>query len=462
MSNTSTPASTGRLSKKVLFAYGCGDFASNLTNTFMGSYLTVFYTDVVGLLPAVVSAIMIIARIWDAINDPMFGAIAERTNTKRGRFRPYIFYFTPFLALAAVLTFTTIGGKGAVIYAAITYIVYGMLYTVVNLSYGSLSTVMTTNPEDIAQLTSWRMMGTNLSSVVLSALSPVIMGAISGGTSFNARSYLVTIAIYAVCSIPLFYFVYASCKEVVKPVNVNQRVSVSASLKAVVTNKPLMLVFVMMLFAMFAMFGRLGVVLYYIMYVMKQPQYISIFMSLPSIMTVIGIFVTKNYVVKWGKKRVAAIGYIGSGLSLILIYLSDPSNLPLMIVLHAIYGLFCFTIPIPMSMIPEAINYQEDRIGVRTDGLAYAATSLSTKVGNAFGPAAALLIMGACGYVANTDQTPQALAGINFSANLLFGIFYLLALIPLLFYPLNAEKNAKIQASLDAKKAAQEDANQKN
>ena len=199
MSNTSTPASTGRLSKKVLFAYGCGDFASNLTNTFMGSYLTVFYTDVVGLLPAVVSAIMIIARIWDAINDPMFGAIAERTNTKRGRFRPYIFYFTPFLALAAVLTFTTIGGKGAVIYAAITYIVYGMLYTVVNLSYGSLSTVMTTNPEDIAQLTSWRMMGTNLSSVVLSALSPVIMGAISGGTSFNARSYLVTIAIYAVC-----------------------------------------------------------------------------------------------------------------------------------------------------------------------------------------------------------------------------------------------------------------------
>lgn len=152
----------------------------------------------------------------------------------------------------------------------------------------------------------------------------------------------------------------------------------------------------------------------------------------------------------------AAIGYIGSGLSLILIYLCDPTNLPLMIVLHAVYGLFCFTIPIPMSMIPEAINYQEDRIGVRTDGLAYAATSLSTKIGNAFGPAIALLIMGACGYVANTDQTPQAIAGINFSANLMFGIFYLLALIPLIFYPLNAEKNARIQASLDAKKAALE------
>ena len=456
MSNQSTAVSAPRLSKRVLFAYGCGDFASNLTNTFMGSYLSVFYTDVVGLLPAVVSAIMIIARVWDAINDPMFGAIAERTNTKRGRFRPYIFYFTPFLALAAVLTFTTIGGSGAAIYAAITYIAYGMLYTVVNLSYGSLSTVMTTNPEDIAQLTSWRMMGTNLSSVLLSAVSPSIMGAISGEAgNFNATSYTITILIYAVVSVPLFYFVYANCKETVKPVNAGKPIPISQSLKAVVTNKPLMLVFAMMLFAMFAMFGRLGVVLYYIMYVMGKPQYISLFMSLPSIMTVIGIFLTKNYVIKWGKKRVAAIGYIGSGITLIIIYFVSPTNLPVQLVLHAIYGFFCFTIPIPMSMIPESIDYQEDRIGVRTDGLAYAATSLSTKIGNAFGPAVALLIMGAFGYVGTAQQqTAEALASINFSANLMFGIFYLLALIPLAFYPLNAEKNAKIRASLDAKMAA--------
>ena len=282
------------------------------------------------------------------------------------------------------------------------------------------------------------------------------MGAISGEAgNFNATSYTVTILIYAVVSVPLFYFVYANCKETVKPVNAGKPIPISQSLKAVVTNKPLMLVFAMMLFAMFATFGRLGVVLYYIMYVMGKPQYISLFMSLPSIMTVIGIFLTKNYVIKWGKKRVAAIGYIGSGITLIIIYFVSPTNLPVQLVLHAIYGFFCFTIPIPMSMIPESIDYQEDRIGVRTDGLAYAATSLSTKIGNAFGPAVALLIMGAFGYVGTAQQqTAEALASINFSANLMFGIFYLLALIPLAFYPLNAEKNAKIRASLDAKMAA--------
>lgn len=236
------PLSAQRLSKKTLFAYGCGDFASNLTNTFIGSYLSIYYTDVVGLAPIIVSVIMIIARIWDAINDPMFGGIAERTNSKRGRFRPYIFYFTPFLALSAVLTFTTIGGSGAAIYAAITYIAYGMLYTVVNLSYGSLSTVMTTNPEDMSLLTSWRMMGTNLSSVILSALSPVILKALSGSDQFTGRSYTITILIYALCQVPLFYFVYANCKEVVKPINDGVKVPVSQSLKAVLTNKPLMLI----------------------------------------------------------------------------------------------------------------------------------------------------------------------------------------------------------------------------
>ena len=101
-----------RLSKKTLFAYGCGDFASNLCWTFVGSYLSVFYTDVVGMAPAIASMIMLIAKIWDGVNDPMFGMIAERTNSKKARFRPYIFYGAPFLALFSVLTFTTFG-KGS-------------------------------------------------------------------------------------------------------------------------------------------------------------------------------------------------------------------------------------------------------------------------------------------------------------------------------------------------------------
>lgn len=442
-----------RLSKGTLIAYGLGDFASNLTNTFIGSYLSIFYTDVVGLAPAVVSVIMLIARIWDGINDPMFGAIAERTHTKRGRFRPYIFYFTPFLALSSVLVFTKFGsGTTGVIWASVTYIAYGMLFTVVNLSYGSLSTVMTANPQDISLLTSYRMMGTNISSVLLSAISPILLQAFSGSEQYTVGGYTWVILIYSLCSVPLFYLVYAKCKENIVPEGGKVSVPVSQSIKYCLTNKPLMIIFTLMVISMTAFFGRMAVVLYYILYVIQRPDLISIFMALPSIMTVIGIFVTKNYVLKFGKKKMAAIGYIGAGVVLIIIYFTDPSNIPMMLILHALYGLFCFSFPIPMSMIPEAINYQEARVGVRTDGMAYACTSLSTKFGNAFGPSVALLIMGAFGYVANAQQTPEALGGIDLAVNLIFGILYLAALIPLFFYPLNEQKNEDIREILDARR----------
>lgn len=448
-------SNTKRLSKKTLFAYGCGDFACNLTNSFMGSYLSIFYTDVVGLAPAVVSIIMLVARIWDGVNDPMFGAIAERTNTKKGRFRPYILYSAPVVALFAVLAFTSFGtGKNAAIWAGITYILYGMSYTVINLSYGSLSTVMTKNAEDVSLLTSYRMMGTNLSSVLLSILSPMILAWFSGGsTVYSKMGYTKTIALYAILSIPMFVFVYKQCKEVVKPVAADKKIPVAVSLKSVITNKPLMLVFAMMILAMTAFFGRLGSVIYYIIYVLGRPDMIAVFMALPSVMTVVGIFITKNYVVRFGKKKMTAIGYIGAGISLLALYMVNPSNLGVIIVLHAVYGFFCFAFPIPMSMVAEAIDYQEDRTGIRSDGISYATVSLSTKFAGAFGAAGSLMIMGMYGYVANAQQSATSMHGINLAVNLVFGILYLCALIPLFFYPLNKEKNEEIKNRLEKKAA---------
>lgn len=449
---------TKKLSKKTLFAYGMGDFASNLCWTFIGSYLSVFYTDVVGLAPAIASAIMLIAKIWDGVNDPMFGAIAERTNTKKGRFRPYIFYGAPFLAVFSVLAFTTLGsGKGAVLWAAFTYIGCGMLYTVVNLSYGSLSTVMTTDPDDIAQLNSWRMMGTNLSAVLLNAITAPLLLKFSGGAeTYTAGAYTKVAIIFAICALPLFYFVYANCKETVKPVQGETKVSIGTSLKTVLSNGPLMLIFCIQLVAMTAFFGRMGVVIYYLIYNVQRFDLIAAFMSLPSLFTVLGIFFTKNYTVKIGKKKMAAIGYIGAGTALILIYVVGKTmgytNIPLLLILHCAYGFFCFSFPIPMAMVPDAINYAEDKTGVRSDGTSYATVSLSTKFGSAFGVSGALLIMGAFGYVANAQQTAQALEGINLTTNLIFGIMYLICLIPLTVYPLNEKRSAEILESLNQKR----------
>jgi sugar (glycoside-pentoside-hexuronide) transporter len=444
-----------RLSKLTLFAYGCGDFASNLCWTFIGSYLSIFYTDIVGFAPAVASVLLLVAKIWDAVNDPMFGAIAERTNSRKGRFRPYIFYGTPFLALFSVLTFIKLGhGTSAVAWAAFTYIGCGMLYTVVNLSYGSLSCVMTSNPEDISQLTSWRMMGANLSAVLINAVSAPLLIFFSGSEKiYTAAAYSKIAVIYAICAIPLFYFVYAQCKETIIPLASATKVPVRKSIRTVLTNKPLMMIFLIQLFAMTAFFGRMGTVIYYLMYNVQQYSLIAAFMSIPSVFTVLGIIMTKNFVIKAGKKRMCAIGYTGAGLSLIVLYIlglgNNYSNIPLLLVMHCLYGLFCFAFPIPMAMIPDAINYQEVKTGIRSDGISYATVSLSTKLGTAIGVSVGLLIMGATGYMANTKQSTEALQGINLTVNLLFGILFLLCLIPLKLYPLNEKTNLEIQKELD-------------
>ena len=161
-------------SKLAVICYGFGDLASQFVWTFVGSYLTIYYTDIVGLAPAIVSVIMMGARIWDAINDPMMSAIAERTRSKFGRFRPYIAFGCPFLAIFAVLTFTNPFGGGSAAgatWAAVTYIIAGMLYTLVNIPYAALSGVMTEDANQRNKINTSRNIGMNLGMVIVNALS---------------------------------------------------------------------------------------------------------------------------------------------------------------------------------------------------------------------------------------------------------------------------------------------------
>lgn len=217
-------------SKLAVICYGFGDLASQFVWTFVGSYLTIYYTDIVGLAPAIVSVIMMGARIWDAINDPMMGAIAERTRSKFGRFRPYIAFGCPFLAIFAVLTFTNPFGGGSAagaIWAAVTYIIAGMLYTLVNIPYAALSGVMTEDANQRNKINTSRNIGMNLGMVIVNALSAGLALRFSGEGAevANGHGYMMTALIYAIISIPLFLIVFATAKEKVQPMHGTQAFS---------------------------------------------------------------------------------------------------------------------------------------------------------------------------------------------------------------------------------------------
>ncbi|MDR1851811.1 MAG: glycoside-pentoside-hexuronide (GPH):cation symporter [Propionibacteriaceae bacterium] len=452
-----------KLSFLTKVAYGCGDIASQFVWTFVGGYLTVFFTDVVGLAPAVVAAILLGARIWDGVNDPMFGAIAERTKTKYGRFRPYIIYLAPACALFNVLTFTNPGFGGnetmRVVYATITYVVLGMLYTAVNLSYASLGGAMTYDPVERTELVSYRIIGTNVGSVVINLITMPLILYFSGagdGKTVNATGYTLTTIVYCVLSLPLFYFMVAKCKEVVVPIN-KKKIPIRTSLKVVLTNPPLIVAFFGSLFMMTAFFGRIGVVVYYYRYVLERMDLVGILMMLPSLFGPVTLIAFMKVVDKVGKKWMCMISFLCCAACLIAIYCIDPKeNLTLLLILTALFGMSNFGNPIKWSMVPEAVDYAEDKTGVRADGISYAVLSLSTKFGSAFGASIGLLIMGAMGYEANKDQSVEALQGINIAANLLPAGLFIIAAIITVFYPLNTPKVLAIRDSLAAKAALAE------
>jgi GPH family glycoside/pentoside/hexuronide:cation symporter/probable glucitol transport protein GutA len=361
------------------------------------------------------------------------------------------------LALSAVICFTAPfsgPGPGKVIFAAITYNIVGMLYTAVNLSYGALSGVMTFDPKERTELFSWRMMGTNFGGVFLSLITMPMILFFSGtndGQTLTAKGYTITIAVFSIAAVALFMLLFVNSKEVVKPPAEVRKVPIKESIKSVVTNKPLVCNFFMMLFLMTGLFGRIGLMIYYLMYVVKRFDLIPIFMMLPTACTVVSIFITKSFADKVGKKKMIIIGYTGAALCLVGTYFTDPSNISLLLILFAGYGLFMYTTPLGMSFIPEAIDYGQDKDGVKSDGIAYAATSLATKFANAVGASLGFVIMGIFGYAANTEQTAQSIIGIKLVVNIMPAVFILLAIIPTLIYPLTPEKNAVIRARLQAK-----------
>lgn len=451
-----------RASKAAIICYGFGDLASQFVWTFVGSYLTVFYTDVVGLAPAAVSVIMMVARIWDAINDPMMGAIAENSRSRFGRFRPWIAFGCPFLAIFSVLTFANpFGGSSTagVIYAAVTYIAAGMLYTLVNIPYGALNAVMTEDADQRNLLNTSRNIGMNVGMTIVNAASPILLLAFSGKGAevADSKGYIYTAILYAIISIPLFLAVFLTSKEVIRPVGDQKaKVSFSETIKNLVTNKYLMIVSAVMAVQMTAFMGRIAVEAYWIIYCLGSFTMISLIMTLPTILGIFGSLFVPAAAKRFGKRQVLWGSMLVQAIGLLVMYLAPFDNIPMVIVGDVIFGIFNVGMPMTLSMVGDSVDYMEYKAGVRTDGTAYATYGLATKLGNAIGGACGILVMAAFGYVANAEQTAEAMRGINITVNLIPAILFLVAVALCFLWDMTDKDADNIRAELKARHEAAE------
>ena len=445
-----------KATKAATICYGFGDLASQFVWTYVGSYLTIYYTDIVGLAPVAVSAIMMLARIWDAVNDPMMGAIAERTRSKFGRFRPYIAFGSPLLAIFSVLTFTNpFGGKSTagVIWAAVIYTIAGMLYTLVNIPYGAMAAVMTEDADQRNILNTSRNIGMNLGMVIVNGVSAGLALKFSGAGAevANGNGYRMVALIYAIISIPLFMIVFFTSKEVVQPEGDPQPFSFKETVSNLVKNKYLMLVTFIMVLQMTAFMGRIAITSYYVIYCLGSFTMIALIMTIPSLGGIVGSLFVPFFAKKFGKRNVLMGSMFIQGIGLVIMYLAPFDNMKMVLAGDIIFGLFNVGFPMSLSMVADSVDYMELKTGVRTDGTAYATYGLATKIGNAIGGAFGILIMSAFGYVANAQQTAQAMKGINFTVNLLPAILFFIAAAMCLLWKMTDKDADDIRAQLREK-----------
>ena len=442
-----------RASKLAVICYSFGDLASQFVWTFVGSYLTIFYTDVVGLAPAAISVIMLGARIWDAVNDPMMGAIAERTQSKWGRFRPYIAFGCPFLAIFGVLTFTNpFSGTSTagVIWAAVTYVIAGMLYTLVNIPYGALAGVMTEDADQRVKINTSRNIGMNIGMLIVNACSAPLMLALSGkgATVASSRGYTMTAVIYGIISIPLFLVLFFTAKEKIQPQKTADKFSVKDVVGNLVKNNYLMLICLIMMLIMTGFMGRMAVLSYYVIYCLGSFQLIAVIMTVPTVLAILASFFVPAAVKKFGKRNVLMGSVFIEAIGLLVVYFAPFDNIAMVLAGCVVFGLFNIAMPVTLSMLSDSVDYMDLKTGVRTDGTAYATYGLATKVGNALGGSVGVILLASFGYVANQQQTLEAMKGINVVVNLIPAILYILAGLCCLLWKISDKDADEIREKL--------------
>lgn len=447
------------LKEKVGYAFG--DFASSLFWKIFSMYLMIFYTDVFGISPASVGLMFLLTRIWDGANDPFMGIIADRTNTKQGKFRPYLLWVAVPFAIIGVLTFTTpsFGESGKLVYAYITYTLMMMVYTAINVPYSSLMGVMTDDSSERTSLASFRFIGAYSGGILLTASMPYLLDFFGSMQLPETKSYQYTVAIYAAIAAFFFIMTYLWTKERITPKN--EQSSVKEDLKDLGNNMQWFIMLGAGIAVLIFNSLRDGSIMYYFKYFIKDQnlpwfgevtygKLAGAYMTLWLMTNLIGVLLAKPISDKVGKKKTFFWAMIVSSAFSVVMYWLKADEIALIFGLNVFIGISAgIVLPLVWSMYADIADYSEHRTGRRATGLIFSSSSMSQKMGGALGAFVTGLILSAFGFEANAEQTEQSILGIRLLISIFPAIGALLAVVFLWGYKLNDDYMEKITTELE-------------
>ncbi len=445
----------GKLSLQEKVGYALGDTASNFYWKTFEFFLLIFYTDVFGLSPAMAGTMFLVTRVFDALIDPVMGAIADRTRTPWGRFRPYLLWGALPLAVAGVLTFTTpdLDGEGKLVYAFLTYGFMMVAYTVVNIPYSALMGVATSDSQDRTALSSIRFIGGFTGGVIVVAAMPWMVRTLGAGNA--ARGWQLAMIIWGILAAGLFVACFALTRERVSP-PAEQRADLRRELVDLVTNRPWLVMFLLGIVTLTSFITRGQTTAFYFKYYVGNEALTGVFISSGMIAGIVGIALTAPLSrIFGGKKNLFCVLMAVSG-SLTLVFYFIPPDRPGLIIGFNILIVFIQgpNSPLVWAMYADTADYGEWSNGRRNTGLIFAAATMAQKGGGALAGMLNGLLLTAFGYVANVEQSARSLAGIRLSMSLVPGALCIVAAAITLIYTLDDRTMKRIERDLLARRAS--------
>lgn len=465
-----------RLREKL--SYGFGDLASCLYWQTISTYLAIFYTDIFGITALAAGTMMGVSRFADAFIDPVMGMIADRTNTRWGKFRPFILWGCVPLAVAAFLTFTVpdFGAKGKLIWAYATFNSMMLIYTAINIPYTALMGVITPDSNERTILSSIKFVGAFAGGMIVSAtLLPMAkVGGWLGATTVK-QGWQMSFIVYGVASVIFFLVVFFNTRERVLPPKA-QKTSLRKDLGDLLTNRPWLILLATTIIFIFFVALKGNVTAHYFKYYVG-PQTLTLPSFLPKSIagtqtwgweSLVSAFNTSNQVLSLvgavlvpfvarmaGRKTAFAILFVIAIVSTASFYFLKPDQLVLMFAINAVGSITGGPLSALLAaMYADTADYAEWKTGRRATGLIFSASIFAQKQGWGIGAGIALVLLNFVGFVANQIQSPAAINGLVKLMSVYPALCGCVALAILLcFYPLNEATMSQVSTDLKARRA---------
>ncbi|PWD99380.1 MFS transporter [Marinilabilia rubra] len=448
--------------------YGFGDAASSMYWKIFTFYLAIFYTDVFGIPAAAAGTMFLVTRIWDTANDPIMGIIGDRTNTRWGKFRPYLLWIAAPFAIIGILLFTTpdLSVNGKIIYAYITYTLMMMAYTAINVPYASLLGVMTAKSDERTSFASYRMVFAFGGSLLVVAIFQPTVDFFNNVVNIGAEvSYQLTMVIIGVIAIGFFLMTFSWTRERIKPPK-NQESSLKEDFKNLLGNVPWFIILGAGIMTLIFNSVRDGVAMYYFKYYVIDETALSVFSAtfaystfylfLGQATNMIGVIMAKPISAIIGKRKTFMYAMFMAAALSVVFYFCNRENYVFIYLLQALIS-FCAGIIFPLmwSMYADAADYSQYKTGRRATGLVFSASSMSQKLGWTLGGSITLWLLAFFGFEANVGQTPDTIEGIKYMMSFVPAVAAVISGAIMIFYKLSDHKMEEIIAELERRRAAE-------